>query len=360
MGCHWAPSEHLTIIQEIILMAGEQKADGYSISRAAGGDYFVSGSVHSVEGEAWAARMGSTGSLRWEYRYRPFGNTPITIEMMQRKERESRFFDVVSLADNKTLLCGMKTVGKRPTAFLVFLDAAGKFVEERELIPHENGYSGGLRCLKWGNGVAIVSGLNRAPRGIGWLTKLDDTGNFVWEKYGNAYGTGDIKVSGTDLLMISWEGGSTQQIVGIDSDGNVRVRHPIPDGSAYFMHPVVTSSNIRIAVMLLGGQSTILDFDRDLRGPIHTVTVNNAGIKKGYELQDGSTIIFGSTIGNNATASITRVYGNTSSRQFVLKPEYLSSWINDAVPSDQPHEFVTVRQLSNGNSVIAWISVKPR
>jgi hypothetical protein len=356
-GCHRAPPEHLDIIQEIELMTGDQRVDAFSISRDPDGDYFVSGSVHSLEGEAWTARMGPNGNMRWDFRYRPFGNEPVPDEVVERKERASRFYDAVTLADNKTGVCGIRSIDHKPVAFLVILDASGKLVEDRPLISPD-GIAVGIRCFKWRKGVAVVSVISRAPRGTGRLIMLDDAGSFLWERYSQAYVAGDMIISGDDLLTTDSDDGITKKIFKISGDGSLLGSHEIPEGDAYFMHPTTSSPTIRVGVLQINSQSTFLGFDNDLRRQIQTTTVSNAGIKKGYELADRSLIIFGNTIGNDATASITRVYVNATSRRFILEPKHASSWIDDAVLGNKPHEFVTVRR-QNGGSLMSWMAVKP-
>jgi hypothetical protein len=356
-GCRRAPPEHLDIVQELALMTGDQQVDAFSISRDPRGDYFVSGSVHSLEGEAWTARMGPNGNLRWDFRYRPFGNEPIPNDVVKRKERASRFYDAVTLADDKTGVCGIRSIEHKPAAFLVILDASGKLVEDRVLISPD-GIAVGIRCFKWGKGVAIVSVISRIPRGTGRLIMLDDAGSFLWEKYSQAYVAGDMSTSGGNLLTIASDDGMTKKIFKIRGDGSLLGSHAIPDGDAHFMHPTTSSPTIRVGVLQINGQSAFLAFDNDLRRQIQTVTVSNAGIKKGLELADHSLIIFGNTIGNDATASIARVYVNATSRRFILEPRHASSWINDAALGNKPHEFVTVRQ-QNGGSIMSWMAVKP-
>jgi hypothetical protein len=358
-GCHWAPSEQMNVERQVLLSPEANKVSAYSISRAPGGDFFVAGSANSVDGEAWAARVNSAGGVRWEFRYRPFDTAVDHLEPddtpLGRRKRESRFYNVVALKDDSILLCGIKSVRKRPTPFLIFLDHDGKFTEERTLQTKEDGYPTGLRCLKWGDGAAVLGVLARAPKGIGWLVKLDSNGSVLWEKADDLYGYDDaVEMADHSLMLI---GGYDRSIVNVDGTGVVLGHYSIPGSDQHIMHPMSPQSHVRVGVVVSTTTSEFLTFNLDLKGPTRSVRAAAVGIKEGYELADGSLIVFGSTYRSTATANIARVYDNSTSTNFPVQPPYESPWIDDAVPGNEPNQFVAVRQVS-GNSVIAWVAVK--
>jgi hypothetical protein len=84
-------------------------------------------------------------------------------------------------------------------------------------------------------------------------------------------------------------------------------------------------------VMLSTLETEILRFDDQLRGPTGKLKLYNVGVKKCLELPDGSIAIFGSQFHNSATAAVTRIYKDGSSKGFLLESPYQSPWYEDAV-----------------------------
>ena len=341
--------------REIILMAAEQKVSASTISRASNGDYFVAGSVNSSEGEAWAARLDAEGRLRWQFRYRLLDTGNATASAAAGGAIKSRFFNSVELDDKRVLLCGIKIIENRSMPFLVFLDEAGKLKADQTLSSKEIGTATGISCMKWGDGIAVASGLARAPKAIGWLLKIDQAGNVIWERYSNAYSPGQIAGSASDLLIISSENGHTLNIFKIGISGEVNAHQEIPNGDACFVRSLSGRFTTRVGVVI-PGHTEVLEFDNHLDKTKRLTSVDNFAIKAAYELDDASIVAFGSTIGSGATASIAQIQKGSVVRNIKFIPPDGSLWFVDAVPGSLPNEFVTIRQR-NGTTILGWVTI---
>lgn len=354
-----APKERMSVERQVI-PSPNQQVFAHTLTRAPDGDIYLTGSGNSVGDDAWAARLGSQGSLRWTFSYRPFDKAKDHLALDDNqgghREREGRFYDAVALADGSTLLCGVKWANGGRTPFLVRLDSTGKLVEDRLLQPSQEGAIAGIRCLKWGDDVAIVGGLGRSGGATGWMLKLDGTGTQLWEKFDDSYGYFDvIEGPGGDIYSIS--NSSHTQVVRVDIAGNVVARRDLP-GEAGFVRRLGPSSTVRVAVsMFPEPQVRFMEFDGDLKRLIHAENAKALDIKKCYELPDHSVIVFGDVRLSNVTASVTRLYNNSSSRSFVLQRPYESPWVDDGVPGDAVGEFVLLGQVA-GNSVVSWVSIE--
>jgi hypothetical protein len=102
----------------------------------------------------------------------------------------------------------------------------------------------------------------------------------------------------------------------------------------------------------------VLDFDEQLRGPLHTWKLHNAGLKKGaLELPDGSAVFFGDDEWHGEErASVARLYNDGTSRSFPVDPQ--SPWYLDAVATGVPGEFAAVRVTNSDRAVVDRLSFK--
>jgi hypothetical protein len=88
------------------------------------------------------------------------------------------------------------------------------------------------------------------------------------------------------------------------------------------------------------------------------IELNNAGVKKCLELSDGSIAIFGSQFHGIATAAVTRLYKDGTSKGFLLEPQNQSPWFIDAAYTGHGTQFVAVRSTVDGGMVVEWISFR--
>jgi hypothetical protein len=340
-------------INKAVTLAPGHRAAPYLITRASNGDFIVAGSTGIGDFRAWATRVDRDGKLLWEYVDGPPGGwNDLT-------GRGQRFYGTVDLPNQETLLCGYKPNTDRSLiSFLVRVRRDGSIIDQRRLTPGRTGDVAGISCMRWADGIAIIGAITGRP-GIGWLVKLDAQGNFLWEKFDEFYGYGDALQAPAGNLILFGGGGETGSIVKINLDGLVLAHHPQPKGEVLLVHPAVPRPTVRLGVMLLDSLETeIVDFDESLRGPTRTKRLDNAGLKKCLELDDGTVVLFGSKFHHSmATPSIAVLYPNGTSAAFPIVPAGNSGWINDAVPTGTYREFATVRQVE-GVATLAWIAIR--
>ena len=317
--------------------------DARSLTAMSDGSFVVVGGETLQNLRAWAARVESSGQVRWEFLDKA-GSDP----------RDNRFFDAVELPRGATMLCGVKTIDSKPTAFIDRVNEKGELLEEHLLKLVEEGYAGSIRCFRWGDGVALSMGIGRTLRATGWLIKVDIEGKVQWDKYGDLYRAVDgVVAPGNQLWLLSNEGDGLA-LKTFDSDGNLLRQSTVavPDGALRLVHAL--TPQVTQVIVTTDEESILLTFPAGSLSHPHTTSLKNVFAHKAYELTDGSVAIFGNERQRGATASITRVFKDDKRRSYVFEPLYASQWIVDAAPVNGVNEFVTIRQIGP-NSVISRI-----
>jgi len=339
-------------ISRQIILSPAHKVAPYLIIQTSNGDLIVAGATGLGNNRAWAIRVSKSGEPLWEYVDGPAnGWTDFS-------DNHQRFYGAVDLVNGNTLLCGIKKIENKISAFLVRLAPDGKLIDERILQPGSEGFpTGRIRCLSTKDGVAMLSWLAVMPRGMGWLLKLDTAGNVLWEKFGDQFGNLDAMPADKGGIFLI----GAQDVIKIDGEGNQLSRVRLPPGSDQkFIHPIGEPAKVRIGTTLSTVEGEIVDFDLNLHGPLHTTHLDNIGINRGLESGNGVVTLFGSRYFSGPTAGAARVYPNSDSKKFALEPRFQSGWFYDAVQTDaQSDEFATVRTLNgDGTGALAWISFK--
>jgi hypothetical protein len=318
--------------------------DARSITAMSDGSFVVVGGETLQNLRAWAARVESSGHVRWEFLDKA-GSDP----------RDNRFFDAVELPGGITMLCGVKTIDSKPTAFIDRVNAQGELLEERSFKPVEEGYAGSTQCFRWGDGVALSIGIGRTLRATGWLIKVDIEGKVQWDKYGDLYRAVDGNVTPENQLWLLSNEGNGLALKTFDTDGNLLRQSTVtvPDGALRLVH-ALTLKQITQIMVTTDEESILLTLPSDSTSRPHTTSLKNVFAHKVYELADGTLAIFGNERRRGATAIITRVLKSGERQSYVFEPLYASQWIVDAAPANGPNEFVTIRQIGP-NSVISRI-----
>ena len=342
-----ASQEDMRVVQQVALSPAHKVAP-YSITQASNGDFIVAGADNNGNYRAWATRVTKKGEPIWEFLDgSPDGWTDYS-------QNDQRFYGAVDLPNGNTLLCGIKRVETKIVAFLVRLGPDGKLIDERVLRPAHEGFPGSMTCVALDDGVALLAGLAGTPIG-GWFTKLDGEGNFLWEKFGDQFGSTDAMPTQSGSLYSI--GGN--EVRAVDRQGNLLARYRLPGSEQRFIHPVGQPSRVRISSMISTLETVILDFDLDLQKPPRKIRLDNIGPRVGLESANRVTTIFGSRYFNGATAGAARVYPSGDSKMFTVEPRFKSLWFYDAVAIDSVSgEFATVRNDETGRGVITWISFK--
>jgi hypothetical protein len=340
----------MTISKEVILSPGHPVMP-YLITRMSNGDYVVAGSINFDDTKAWATGIDAAGEVRWEFLddaasgWNDFG------------VKSQRFYGVVELPEHGILLCGVKRIDNHQTAFLVRLRGDGTLIDERPLRPGNTGHPSALRCIRWGDGIAVIGGLSGEPKGTGWLTKLDAHGDFVWEKFGDYFGYGDVMEAYGGGLFVICSPQRAMSIAKLDTRGELLGLHALEGEEWLLAHPRVPQANARMAIMLSTPETEVVAFDDGLRHSTRIGQIRDVGIKKVLESADGAVVTFGSQFHGGATASIAVWHRDGEAKSYLLEPAHRSAWFYDAVPADGNSEFATVR-VSGKDAILAWISIE--
>jgi hypothetical protein len=357
-GCMSDPSERMSIDKQVTLSPTHQVMP-YQISRASNGDLIVSGSTSSWDGRPWATRVSQNGEVRWEFvEGGPGGWEDKTSE-------GQRFYRAVELPDQSTVLCGIKVVKTERLVLLDHLALDGSLIAERVIRPtREKSSITKFTCVRWNDGIALVGGVSGFPSGTGWLAQLDAQINLQWEKFGDEYASTDvIEATGGNLLLLNPllknPDGSTTAVIRLAPSTKIIARHTFATYEGpQLIRPVAPRSDVRVSLFQDTLKTEIVDLDDQLRGPTRVIKLHNAGVKRSLQLPDGSIAIFGSEFHNTATAAVTRVYKDGSSKGFIVEPPYQSGWYDDAVYTGNKKEFAAVRSMNDTRAVLEWISFR--
>jgi hypothetical protein len=277
----------------------------------------------------------------------------------------NRFNGGAFLSDDKTLLCGTRLSGEGLIAGRVLVVTSdGTISSAKDLFPNIPGATSAYinKCLAWNDGVALVGTFSRGMASSGWLMKLDKAGSISGQIEIPCIQAFDVvETANHDLLISSLDNSQRlgdSKIDRIDEHGRILATRHL-DGKAIFVRSSGAEDSVAIVTQSFDGPTTLLRMDGSLHDVKTPVVLGQFAANKVIGLADQSFVFFGSVIARGATAAVARVYSNSSSRDFALEPLHSSGWINDAVPSDRPNEFASVRNLLSGHrAVLAWISVE--
>lgn len=345
--------KELHVSREVTVSPGHYVTP-YRLERMKNGDYVLAGSVGSNY-RAWAARVTSSGAPVWEFVDGGADGWTDTSAPGQ------QVLDIVELPDQSVLLCGIKTLEKRDVGFLAQVSANGTVLFERLVQPRKDGSPFGLHCTRWGDGVAISGMFFAGSDRFGWLAKLDDQGEIVWEKFGDDYGYLDLMPgsNGGLVLLTSVGHQGIASIVSVDAQGEVIGSQVLAKDSndPALVRTQFSGSTVRVAYMQDDRQTVIADFAGDLKSAPKIHKIGSTTVKRAIELIDGTVVVFGSQFKGGPTASMAWLSPNGSARSALLGPAYSSPWFLNAVPSGEPYQFATVRNVGNA-ATLAWISLK--
>jgi hypothetical protein len=354
-------AEQMSIGKQIHLSPGHPVVPSH-ITRASNGDLLIFGSNADLGFRPWAIRLTSAGEVRWEFLQGAADG------WNDRKERGQRFDSAVELSDQTTLLCGLQVVNYERSVLLDRIGMDGRLIDERVIHPDKRQLVG-VNCVRWNDGLALIGGVAGDPSGTGWLVKLDDKMNPEWQKFGDEYiaTEGDVMsapAGGFLYLNPSQQdakGRRASTLFRMSATGAIVARHVFDaDDNPTMVYPAVPRSDLYVALAVDTLKTDVIHLDDQLRGPTRVIELHNAGIKKCLELPDGSIAIFGSQFHNIASAAVTRVYKDGTSKGFLVEGAIGSPWYFDAVLTNNPNvsEFAAVRISNVTDAVVDWISFK--
>jgi hypothetical protein len=344
-----AANTHITIAREVLLEEGVA-ASPRVIIRAVDGGYVIAGALHDNQG--WATRIDRNMNVIWRHEVPHPSLTPA--------EGSSVYESAVALPDDTTLLCGSWDVGRlhapNVVGLLTRIDASGRVLDQRQVVPlGDNSYKLTYiqKCVRTNEGIAVVAnatqilgtGPVRSSKEILWLLGLSPTGEMIWQKVIprdsqsvasslRVLPNSDLLVrSGYDETILFDRVGST--ITEKKTPPGILMRSIEPDESSRIISQSVDSSPI--VVTTLG--SNLQEIVRKTGRP------SDFKVKQAYEMTGGDLALFGlEDEGGASTAAVSWLRHDLQDMQtYIFKPTFGSAWIVDAVPTETPGEFATVR-----------------
>lgn len=338
-------SEHIKVTKEVHLENGVGIFPSTIIQTKEGG-YVVTGAIGTTF--AWATRVDAKGQLQWRYQIAP------------ESFEGSNFEGAVTLNDDSTLLCGWKTVpvpgGINVVGVLTHIDKEGKVLSDRAIRPHEPGVFGNSYlkgCLPWGDGFAVigdtdrVSGPPQPPRKTErfyWLFALDAAGNVKWEKLiPTSYGLGPRSAYvDTDRNLVV--GGIR---VKVSQSGEIAVldqKKPLP-----FVPQIIAEADGHWKIDKRNVLPPAL-FKTELQP------------KVAYILPNQTVAQFGSIVRSNVYYAAIE-WESPDRKQSEIFEFADFGWVNDAIPTGAPGEFVTIRSrqrsdLKQWGMFLSFIQIK--
>lgn len=364
-ACATGGAQGITIVRETVLSPGHA-VDARSMMRTANGDVVVVGSTSDVgDPWPWASRIGADGKLKWEYL--PAGpHDPFTYHDMIGQI----FFNAVELEDGSILLCGNRKINGRNAVVLDRISDAGTLIDERVVKPEKPPVSPGdplsVSCGRWGSGVAVTGAVSGYPAGRGWLIRLNEKGDVVWQKFADYYANGElVEAINNGLFTICWPHGE-YAVAALDSQGGLIGLRKLENSD----HPhLVYSGTPRSAAFVTVAdvhhpfQTQIVEFNGTLSKMAHKGSIELA-VNKAVELEDGSMVFVGSEKHGIPTASVVVLDKNYVESRLLVQPLNASPWFIDAVRGTRPNEIVAMRstvssEIPYPHGVLCWIRLNP-
>ena len=342
------------------------------LTRTSSGGYIVAGSFGGDN--PWATQVDATGAVAWRH------EIPDEPPILPKKRRE--YGGAIGLPDGGALLCGTfePRTSLPPQVFglLTRLDQEGGVVSRRLLAPKNDErfrLSYLHSCIPWGGGYAVVGEaayadvVARKLSRFHWVLALSATGDIKWETlvpfsltHLSEPSRPIVAVDG-DLIISTRDSGtgSNSEVMRITADGRVGAQQVIDVGGILIQDLRQRHSIALISV--LPDQPTLhvlnerLESIRRISSRAESITV-----KRAYRLTDGTLALFGYQEDRDSlkfNAAILRLDERLSrARSAAFVPKYGSPWLVDAVPTDQPNEFATIRETRGQGAVLALIRFK--
>jgi hypothetical protein len=328
----------------------------------------------------WAVKTDMEGKVLWSYsipRQYIKSRYPMAVEIR----------GVVPMPDGTAYLCGnipRAPDSNDPSAFLVHLDASGKLLNEKcytpaATMPEQEGNEGDFtRCIRWGDGLAIVGNSGRIVRVGGeglepiitrfnWVVALDGSGNVKWDRQipipsdhsGTTLGT--IFTNDQALMFSAWDA-SVTDVFRIGVKGEIIAQKTFP-GYFDFVVPVVPSDALQIIgytdkQALEKSHATeifVMDLNGRLEETSRTTSVLKNFMGQTYRLPSESFVVLGQRahhlFGQPMTSGVVYTDHLLEHEHYLelprtREPEFLDAGRHATAPGQIPGEFVQARSLA--------------
>jgi len=364
VAAYAASARSIVVDREVLLKGTIAGGTATVIARMPDGGFVIAGDM----GRAWAARVNVGGEIQWQFLDSQDESLGGSIQ--------SQFNGAVMLADSSILLCGRKYTKHMIFAFITILASDGRVIEKRYLSPNEGreSYSGSFsRCLRWGDGVALIGGASNGKKGVGWLMKLDKNGRKEWEIVNAAVlGTDAVEMADHNLVLTDSRRVMEIELTRLDQKGEVLASQSFRGTDLELLRSTEAIVDLQVVIYGGGSEATLHTLDSQLHEVAPPKRISAVFIEQGcgYVLRDKSAVLFGyEQKGGDAftapyTATIARVgVDEEPDLVHVLEPYYESFTVRGAVPVSA-FEFVAVRDRivvgdkNKSGIVLFWVKIK--
>jgi hypothetical protein len=349
-SCQNGSAGSITLDQEVLLRG--KAGTPFAIVQMPDGGFVVAGNM----GAAWAVRTGPQGQVRWQFKD-DFGD-------LQSNTSESEFKGAVALANGSVLLCGSKHTHEGIFGLLVVLDPKGNVVDRRKVFPSRYGNSSGTgefnRCQPWADGIAVLgTGGPRSGGSSGWLIKLDQSAQPLWEKIDPSLPSNDVMEMADQNLLLA---GQTE-LVSLDAAGTEIARRNFAADGIDLLRTMKPSKSVTILRYGMGkeqGKVLLSHLDDQLKNisPDESIGPYRVNFGRGYVLDDSSVALFGQA---ELKPAMIKLRSSGIVEAVTVYPYDLGSFaVRDATPLSAAR-FVTVRtqnvMVPNKNGVPGSVAV---
>jgi hypothetical protein len=354
-------TDRIKITADIIVERG-LAAQPAALTQAKDGGYVIVGSLAASK-SAWAIRVDRNGKFQWRHL--------VPSDSANDQISGPEYTGAAILPDDSAILCGFKEFEgeeySETLGLITHISKEGEVISER-LIQPEDGkrhtITQLLGCTPLGEDIILlgVTGYpanypaSRQAEQLGWMRALDANANLKWEKIMRHPEPNKITsfslLSNHDLILASsiYNSATTQidtvvthvTAAGVVEEQRLLTGHPL------LVRPTVPDLAVR-TLSAKQGKASLTTWDKQMRDK-HQISGRAMTIasKRTYIQSDGSLVLFGfaATGPNVSGASISWLSHDLSMQTSVLlKPEYASAWVADAVPTGKPGEFAMVRSI---------------
>lgn len=345
----------LGLDREVLLERG-RVADPQALALAstAQGGYIVAGAIGGIP---WATRTDAYGKVQW--------HRDVHLAMPENAggTKEAEFEGVAMLPDDSAMLCGWRDSGEDPAranlvGLLTRMDRDGNISDQRQVRPLDNPdfrLSYLHRCIAWQDGVAVVgetmlfssAAAQQYSHKFIWLLFLNGHGRIEWQKLIPTTfdaATAQLLVTPKQDLLLA----GNSQLLRLSRSGEIKEQRDLngwlvrPTTADTALHFLVTRPDHTLELHTLGEQ--LEDVAPVVAGtaPVLQSLDSRNGIV--YVLPNHTFALFGHQPGNVMKAGFASVSADLRQMQTYIFDSYGNSiWVNDALPTGRPGEFITIR-----------------
>jgi len=313
-----------------------------------------------LAGYSWAVATDANGGVLWRYADPDADPTHETY-------RQSEFHGVVPLNSGNILLCGVERTANESAALLTILNSAGHLVEKRLIQPPGPDKYAAVRferCLRWGDGVAVIGSMAKDLTRFDWLMKLDGNGAKQWDLFDHQLMGFDAVESVNHNLVMASIGAVKTKLVQVNPQGHIVLTKDFAGFPDNMLRSAVPASTLQVITNVNREDNEVFTLNDKFEqiAPSRPIKFPITADARAWVLWDGSIAVFGHVFAQpgadrSFVARIAMRERPDEMLAFALpNPQSTSFRMYDAVPISE-RTFVAVRGLNN-SVALSWVTFK--